>query len=79
LNIFVLDLDVVKCAEFHVDSHVRKMILESVQILSNAHWSSFLEKKPGYLNHPCSVWARTSKQNYEWLSLLSWYKDLNGC
>lgn len=75
MNIFVLDLDVVKCAEYHVDSHVRKMILESAQLLSNAHYfadNSFLSKKPGYLNHPCSVWTRTSKQNYEWLSSLAW-------
>jgi len=37
VNIFYLDHDVVKCAEYHNDKHVVKMILEYAQLLSTAH------------------------------------------
>jgi hypothetical protein len=37
MNIFYLDNDVTKCAEYHVDKHVVKMILEYAQLLSTAH------------------------------------------
>lgn len=34
MNIFILDHDVKKCAQYHCDKHVVKMILESIQMLS---------------------------------------------
>lgn len=37
MNIFYLDHDVTKCAEYHNAKHVIKMILEQSQILSTAH------------------------------------------
>jgi hypothetical protein len=37
MNIFYLDHSVIKCAEYHVDKHVRKMIVEYSQLLSTAH------------------------------------------
>jgi hypothetical protein len=37
MNIFALDLDVQKCAEYHNSKHVVKMILEHNQLLSTAH------------------------------------------
>ena len=37
MNIFALDLDVKKCAEYHNDKHCIKMILEHNQLLSTAH------------------------------------------
>ena len=37
MNIFYLDNDPVKCAEYHVDKHAIKMILEYCQLLSTAH------------------------------------------
>lgn len=37
MNIFYLDRDVAKCAEYHNDKHVVKMILEYAQLLSTAH------------------------------------------
>lgn len=37
MNIFMLDNDPVKAAEYMVDKHVVKMILESAQLLSTAH------------------------------------------
>jgi len=38
VNIFVLDKDPVRAAEYHCDKHICKMILESGQMLSTAHW-----------------------------------------
>lgn len=37
MNIFYLDHDYYKCAQYHVDRHVVKMILEYAQLLSTAH------------------------------------------
>jgi hypothetical protein len=37
MNIFYIDSDPQKCAEWAVDKHVVKMILESAQLLSTAH------------------------------------------
>ena len=37
MNIFYLDKDPVKCAEYHLDKHAVKMILEYCQLLSTAH------------------------------------------
>lgn len=37
MNIFFLDQNPTKCAEYHFDKHVRKMILETAQMLSTAH------------------------------------------
>lgn len=36
MNIFILDNDIEKCAQYHVDKHVSKMILESSQLLCTA-------------------------------------------
>ena len=70
MNIFYLDKDMEKCAQYHVDKHCVKMIVESCQILSNAHHSKGTKKPPmkeTHINHPCCVWARESRQNYLWL------------
>lgn len=74
MNIFVLDMNPIICAEYHNNKHVIKMILETGQLLSNAHY--FVGKsgicKPTHFNHPCSKWARTSQDNYIWLSQLGY-------
>ena len=94
MNIFILDEDLDRCAEAHVDKHIVKMPLEAAQMLCTTHWiDKFLgyvprklikeelqtlrEKKknvprdfpylPTMENHPCTIWARTSLDNYEWL------------
>ena len=38
MNIFILDEDKEKCAQYHCDKHIIKMILESAQLLCTAHW-----------------------------------------
>lgn len=69
MNIFVLDTDPFKCAWAHCDVHVNKMILESCQLLSNAHDDG--PYKRTHMNHPCSVWVRQSRANYDWLGQLT--------
>ena len=72
MNIFVLDLDVKKCAEYHNDKHVVKMILEGAQLLCGVHHmtdqvNDQVPYKLSHKNHPCSIWARESLTNYLWL------------
>jgi hypothetical protein len=41
MNIFVLHWKQRKCARWHVDKHVVKMLLETCQLLYTAHWVLF--------------------------------------
>jgi len=71
MNIFFLDNNPQKCAEYHNDKHVVKMILETAQLLCGVHHiiESNLEipYKLSHKNHPCSIWARECIENYVWL------------
>ena len=68
MNIFYLDKDPVRAAEYHCDKHVVKMILESSQMLCTAHRLLSGEDycndkglyKLAYKNHPSTKWARES-------------------
>lgn len=73
MNIFYLDTNIVRCAEYHADKHVCKMIVEYAQLLSTAHYvldGIQVGYKPTHKNHPCAVWARQSNNNYTWLVAL---------
>jgi hypothetical protein len=67
LNIFAVDSDPVVAARSLCDAHVVKMILESAQMLCAAHPQGVAPYKRSHYNHPCTIWARTNKANYEWL------------
>ncbi|MGM0470710.1 MAG: pyrimidine dimer DNA glycosylase/endonuclease V [Bacillota bacterium] len=69
MNIFILDRKQSKCAQYHVDKHVIKMILETAQLLCSAHWLTGSEApyRLTHQNHPCSKWVRSSIENYRWL------------
>lgn len=69
MNIFVLDLNPAKAAQYHCDNHVVKMILESAQIISTTLVIRGFHApyKATHRNHPCCVWARESYSNYQWL------------
>jgi hypothetical protein len=80
MNIFATDRDPIKSAQALDDLRLNKMILESVQMLAVAlaeHGcpTSELPKKKdgtpfstkGWRNHPCTVWTRESRANYQWL------------
>jgi hypothetical protein len=73
LNIFYLDADFSKCAEFHCDKHVIKMLLESAQILCSVLWMNEVPApyKATHLKHPCVIWANESLSNWLWLKNLS--------
>jgi hypothetical protein len=72
VNIFFLDFDVTKCAEFHVNTHSVKMVVEYAQLLCNSHWvtGSQAPYKKTHVNHPSSIWVRQSRSNYLWLCKL---------
>lgn len=67
MNIFVLDLDPRRCARYHCDFHVGKMITETAQILSTVLGGPY---KPTHVNHPCVKWAAHSLHNLTWLTVL---------
>ena len=72
MNIFILDWDVKKCAVYHNDKHVVKMILETAQLLCGvhhmtAHDTAHVPYKLSHKNHPCAIWSRESLTNYLWL------------
>ncbi len=73
LNIFILDKDIIKCAEYHADQHVVKMILESAQMLCTVLHENGLEApyRPTHAHHPCTLWTGKSLSNWRWLSGLS--------
>jgi len=69
MNIFFLDNDPQKIAEYHCDKHVVKMILETAQLLCGVHHMTHqvthqVPYKLSHKNHPCSIWARESFTNY---------------
>lgn len=69
MNIFYLDKNPEKCAKYHNDKHVVKMILETAQLLCGAHWVTGGEApyKLSHKNHPSAIWTRTNIENYNWL------------
>ena len=70
MNIFYLHNDPAICAQLHNDKHVVKMIVETAQILSTAHFNNGSHQpwmyKPTHKHHPCTVWAGSSTANYQW-------------
>ena len=73
MNIFVLDFNIKKCAQYHCDKHVVKMILESAQILSTVLRLNGVDYgyKATHLNHPCTLWAGKSLSNWKWVRRLA--------
>lgn len=64
MNIFILDLDPGKAAEYHCDKHVVKMVLETAQMLSTISGGPY---KATHAAHPCTKWAAETNMNYRWL------------
>ncbi len=69
MNIFFLHYNTKKCARYHCDKHVIKMILETAQLLCSAIWlcGGQAPYKLTHKNHPSAIWTRTSKNNWNWL------------
>ncbi len=79
MNIFFLSWDPRLAAQYAIDKHVIKMILESTQLLYSVYHltnEELLKSCPyevyrlTHKNHPCSVWARERFENFRWLLLL---------
>jgi len=81
MNIFFVDSDPIIAAQSLCDKHISKMILESGQMLCSAlrrHGAdssvmplTLTSGKPwrgGFPNHPSTLWAGDSRDNYVWLS-----------
>jgi len=80
VNIFFLDYDPQQAAQYHCNVHVLKMIIETAQLLSTAHWMLNPEETQNYVdkteneyiynkthvNHPCAIWVRENSANYSW-------------
>lgn len=76
MNIFYLHQDPNVAPTFLYNKHAVKMVLETAQILCTAHQvlaeetgvdTKYIPYRKAYYNHPSCVWARQSKQNYDWL------------
>ena len=73
MNIFVLDRNIKKCAQYHCDQHVSKMILESVQMLCTSLNKQGFQTpyKSTHEKHPCVLWVEKSYSNFLWLKELA--------
>jgi hypothetical protein len=73
MNIFILDKNIEKCAQYHCDQHVVKMILESMQMLCTAlNKKGFTTPyKSTHVKHPCVLWVEESFENFSWLKNLA--------
>jgi len=72
MNLFVLALDPIESARYHVDRHVVKMVLESAQILCTIHHLCDGEigngwYKPTHVRHPVVVWGAECVGNYQYI------------
>ncbi len=65
MNIFVLHLNQRQAAQWHVDKHVVKMLLETVQLLYTAHW---VKVYPELVNYKAPItlakYQKTLKEPY---------------
>jgi len=68
MNLFYLDESPEKCAEYHVDKHM-KMLLEACQLLCTAFHKQSISApyRKTHENHPSAIWTRTSRANFGWV------------
>ena len=72
MNLFILDRMPSIAAQFNNDAHVRKIILEAIEMMGYAYddgdfkpWP-WLHKTGRHVNHPMSIWVRDTRQNFDW-------------
>jgi hypothetical protein len=80
MNIFILDKNPCKAAQYYADKHIPKMCVELFQQLGSAiirHGakpeqmpltSKGTHLKGGYHNHPCTRWCGDTRINFMWAS-----------
>lgn len=75
MNIFFLSMSIRRCAMYHFDKHVIKLIIEYVQMASTAwhilapeqaleHLNNKLIYRKTHVNHPCNLFVRAHINNY---------------
>lgn len=67
MNIFILSEDPVEAAQMQCDQHVVKMTLETAQLLCSPFPVGIAPYKRTHFQHPCSIWTREAKDNFQWL------------
>lgn len=75
MNLFILDTNPEKCAEYHCDKHVVKMPTETAQMISFVYhdkelWQNNIPDcimgfSKTHYKHPCSIWIRESLSNFK--------------
>jgi hypothetical protein len=77
MNLFILSLDPAKTAEYMMDKHIAKIILEAVQMLcttqrllagagAGAGECDPCVYKIAHKNHPVTIWCRAAQANFIW-------------
>lgn len=71
MNLFILSLDPAKIAEYMMDKHIAKIILEAVQMLCTTQRLLCAEVDPcvykvAHKNHPVTIWCRAAQANFIW-------------
>ena len=73
MNLFILSLIQREIAQYMMDKHVSKILLEAVQMLCSAKRVLDPEDeindriyKLAHKNHPVTIWCRKSKANFVW-------------
>ena len=68
MNLFYLDKDFEKCAQYHADKHM-KMLLEATQLICTTFHLQDINApyRKTHQNHPSAIWTRQSKENFEWV------------
>lgn len=83
VNIFFTHLNPTIAAEFCCDAHVRKMVVESTQLLANVYHMEGATIQPppkvdgtpyaqSHWNHPCAKWAQEDLKHWIWLKMHAW-------
>jgi hypothetical protein len=74
MNLFILSLIQKEIAQFMMDKHVSKILLEAVQMLCSAQRILAPDDeingrlyKLAHKNHPVTIWCRKSKANFIWV------------
>ena len=69
MNIFYIDSDPKIAARQLVDDHIRKMQIESAQMLCTTfhHYGLDAPYKRAHYNHPSTKWVRESMDHVSWL------------
>lgn len=77
MNIFVLDEDFKKNAQYYCDQHIVKMILESAQLLCSVTllMGGIAPYKLTHENHPCTKWLLENERHWDFL--ISLVAELN--